>query len=151
MKRIAAFAWLVLMAAAAWSQAPVATASADANPVAHAREAMPWHYGPFVNYGVGLGDRSDYKFLSGGVELGKNLTPVIKAGPLSGQFELAGNVMPLWQAYTPAPHTQVEVKNGLSYQVKYGGGTFRGVSVTPVIMPSASPSATIQAPNTLRS
>ena len=29
---------------------------------------------------------------------------VLHAGILSGQFELAGNIMPLWQAYTPAPH-----------------------------------------------
>ena len=29
---------------------------------------------------------------------------VVHAGILSGQFEAAGNIMPLWQAYTPPPH-----------------------------------------------
>jgi hypothetical protein len=41
--------------------------------------------------------------------------------------------MPLWQAYTPAPHTDTTVQNGITYITKYGGGTFYGVSVTPVI------------------
>ena len=130
MKRVAALAVLVLVAVtAAWSQ----TAS-PVDPVAHARQDMPWHYGPFVNYGNGVGERSDYHFLWAGAELGKNLTPVLKAGPLSGQFELAGNIMPFWQAYTPAPHTVTSVQNGITYVTKYGGGTFRGVSITPVIM-----------------
>jgi len=30
----------------------------------------------------------------------------VKAGILSGQFELSGNIMPFWQAYTPAPYTE---------------------------------------------
>jgi hypothetical protein len=65
-----------------------------------------WEYGPFVNWGTGVGDRSDYKFFWGGFELGKVLTPVVHAGIFSGQFQFAGNIMPLWQAYTPAPHEQ---------------------------------------------
>src|SRR5665213_3087183 len=77
------------------------------NPVAQVREARSWEMGPFINWGTGLGDRSDFKFLWGGFELGKTLTPVLHAGILSGQFQLAGNVMPLWQAYTPAPHDEI--------------------------------------------
>jgi hypothetical protein len=133
-KRIAGIAFIVLIAAsAAWSQTSNSIPTAEANPVAHARQATPWHYGPFVNYGIGVGDRAKYKFLWGGAELGKTITPVMKAGPLSGQFELAGNIMPLWQAYTPAPYTVTTVKNGTTFVTQYGGGTFRGVSLTPVI------------------
>lgn len=135
MKRIAGIAFFVLIAVAgAWSQTSSPIPTAETNPVAHAREAMPWHYGPFVNYGNGVGDRSQFRFLTAGVELGKNLTPVVQAGPLSGQFELAGNIMPLWQAYTPAPHTETVVKNGITYINQYAGGNYYGVSLTPVIM-----------------
>ena len=117
--------------------------SADAdgsNPVAHVREARSWEYGPFLNYGTGVGDRASYKFLWGGFQMGKAITPVIPAGFLSGQFELSGNIMPLWQAYTPAPHEQTFhypgtgcPAGGCSYVAPEGGGTFRGVSITPAI------------------
>jgi hypothetical protein len=114
--------------------------AADFNPVANVRENKSWEYGPFVNYGNGVGDRSSYKFLSAGFQLGKPLTPVFHAGLLSGQFEFAGNIMPLWQAYTPAPHvansTCSDETTGIPFTcpLRYGGGTFTGVSLTPVIL-----------------
>ncbi len=110
------------------------------NPVAQVREAKSWEYGPFVNYVNGVGDRSQYKFLSAGFQLGKPLTPVFHAGVFSGQFEFGGNIMPLWQAYTPAPHygnyTCSDPTTGQPYtcSLLVGGGTFRGVSLTPVIL-----------------
>ncbi|MGA2569602.1 MAG: acyloxyacyl hydrolase [Terracidiphilus sp.] len=117
-----------------------ATANGDdaGNPVAQVRQHRGWEYGPFVNWGSGVGYRSNYKFFLGGFELGKVLTPVIHAGFLTGQFEYAGNIMPLWQAYTPAPHLQQYkciTTNGqtVSCMLPVGGGTFRGVSLTPVI------------------
>jgi len=129
----------ISIAAQTSNGAGVANAAA-ANPVARVREAKSWEYGPFVNYGVGVGDRSQYKFLSAGFQLGKPLTPVFHAGILSGQFEFAGNIMPLWQAYTPAPHyanyTCADATTGLPYtcSLLFGGGTFTGVSLTPVIL-----------------
>jgi hypothetical protein len=46
--------------------------------------------------------------------------------------------MPLWQAYTPVPHMEESpcVVNGqnASCLLAYGGGTFRGVSLAPVIL-----------------
>jgi hypothetical protein len=134
----------MIMAAAAWANAEgaggadVGGGDAATNPVAHVRQAMSWEYGPFINWGTGVGDRSSFKFLWGGFELGKVVTPVMHAGIFSGQFELAGNVMPLWQAYTPAPHMQEYtcVTPGdlpISCDLPTGGGTFRGVSLTPVI------------------
>jgi len=118
--------------------AQAAPAPEFVNPVAQVRQDRSWEFGPFVNYGNGFGNRSDYKFLSAGAQLGKPLTPVLGAGIFTGQFELAGNIMPLWQAYTPAPHTAAGtcILSGTPTpcQLQYGGGTFRGVSLTPVIL-----------------
>ena len=87
-----------------------------------------------MNYGFGLGNRSSYKFLWGGVQFGKPMFGVVHAGILSGQFELNGNIMPLWQAYTPAPHYETFTFPGQTpYIAPVGGGTFRGVSITPVV------------------
>jgi lipid A 3-O-deacylase len=92
-----------------------------------------WEFGPFLNYGNGLGDRSDYHFFAAGFQAGRTVTPVIHAGPLTGRFELGMNIMPLWQAYTPAPQTEtIDTPNGPITQ-NIGGGTFTGISVTPVV------------------
>jgi hypothetical protein len=119
------------------STATVATPTAE-NPVAQVRDARSWEYGPFVNWGTGVGDRSDFKFLWAGFQLAKPLTPVFHAGVFSGQFEFGGNIMPLWQAYTPAPHTAnyhcIEPGGeSVPCVLPVAGGTYRGVSLTPVI------------------
>jgi lipid A 3-O-deacylase len=103
------------------------------DPVEEVRTKRPWEIAPFLNWGKGVGDRSSFNFLWGGVEIGKTLTPVLKAGILSGQFQLAGNIMPLWQAYTPAPHIQTFVYHGSTYVAPVGGGAYYGASLTPVI------------------
>jgi lipid A 3-O-deacylase len=61
------------------------------------------------------------------------MTPVIHAGFLSGQFEYGGNIMPLWLAFTPAQHDQTFVLNGTPYLYSIGGGTYKGLSITPVV------------------
>ena len=109
-----------------------------ADPVAQVRRDMSWQIEPFVNYGNGFGNRDQYRFLSAGVEVGKILTPVLGKRWWSGQFEYAGNIMPLWQAYTPAPHDVQIACVDPSGQLTtcpwpFGGGTYRGVSITPVI------------------
>ncbi len=120
------------MMAAAQTPGSGANALSD-NPAAQVRQAKSWEWGPFVNGGMGIGDRSDFKFLWAGAQAGKQLTPVLHAGMLSGQFEYAVNVMPLWQAYTPAAGVQTFVYQGQTYTEPVGGGTYRGVSITPVI------------------
>jgi lipid A 3-O-deacylase len=128
------------IAAAASAQYGAAGASKDGtdNPVAEVRQQRSWEYGPFINWGTGVGDRSDYKFLWAGYELSKILSPVVHAGFLSGQFQYGGAIMPLWQGYTPPPHT-VEItclsSTGQLYSCpwQFGGGTFYGVSLEPVI------------------
>ncbi len=138
MTRAAKFFVLILIAGTlAAAQSPDGSSKsgteAAVNPVAHVREARSWEYGPFVNWGTGDGNRSNFKFFSLGFQLGKPIGPVHHAGFLSGQFEYAGNIMPLWQAYTPAPHEQTIVYKGETYIQPVGGGTYTGFSLTPVI------------------
>lgn len=87
---------------------------------------------------MGVGDRSDFIFTSAGVRLGKVLTDQHLPGLLRGQFEYAAELMPYWQAHTPPPHTgltQYFFKNTTGYvEAPYGGGTFTGVSITPIIL-----------------
>jgi len=115
-----------------------ASNSAAMNPVAQVRQNRSWEYGPFVNWGTGVGNRSDFKFLWAGFQLAKPLSPVVHAGMFSGQFEFGGNIMPLWQGYTPAPHVEtfICVVKGVSTPcvLPVGGGAYYGVSLTPVIL-----------------
>lgn len=108
------------------------------SPVAEVRDAKSWEFGPFANYGNGFGNRSSFKFFSVGFQGGKALTPVLHAGIFSGQFELGANIMPLWQAYTPAAGEQSFTYplpgGGTGYsEGPFGGGTYYGASLTPVI------------------
>jgi lipid A 3-O-deacylase len=105
-----------------------------ANAVAEIREDRSWEYGPFANWGTGVGNRSDFKFFFAGAELGKVISPVVHAGILSGQFQYAGNIIPIWQAYTPAAHDQVFLFGDEVFTAPVGGGTFTGVSLTPIIL-----------------
>jgi hypothetical protein len=115
--------------------------SSDADAPARAAFAhRPWEYGPFFQGGMGVGDRSDFTFTAAGLRVGRVLTPPMLHGVFRGQFELAGEVMPYWQAFTPPPHNQVETvrdpTTGLNFTftVPMGGGTFTGASLTPVIL-----------------
>jgi hypothetical protein len=135
----AAKLFLVILGASA-----VAAAQRPASPstdyVAQVREARSWEYGPFANFGFGVGDRSSFKFLSLGFQAAKPLSPVVHAGILSGQFELGANIMPFWQAYTPAPHYQAYTCFDPTTEQPYpcnlpvGGGTYTGASLTPIIL-----------------
>ncbi len=136
--KILLLVWIAAGLTAA-AQSTAGQADAAVNPVAHVREAHSWEYGPFINWGTGVGNRSDYKFLWGGAQVGKPMFGVVHAGIFSGQFEGGANIMPLWQAYTPAPHkettTCVNPANNQAYSctLSFGGGNFYGVSLTPVI------------------
>ncbi len=125
----------VLMAGGliASAETPDGPAAAD-NPVAQVRNARSWEYGPFANWGTGVGDRSDFKFFWAGFQAGKSMTPVLHAGILTGQFEYGANLIPFWQSYTPAPHQQAFTYQGKSYVAPVGGGTYTGASMTPVIL-----------------
>lgn len=139
MRRSASLFLLVLLAGSilASAETPAASNAASpdpASPVSQVRMERSWEMGPFFNWGSGVGVRSGFKFVWAGFQLGKVITPVVHAGPLSGQFEVSGNIMPLWQAYTPAQHLQIVNYRGQKYEVPVGGGTFHGVAMTPVIL-----------------
>ena len=102
---------------------------------------MPWNYGVLFQGGFGLTeDRDGFKFLLAGAHLGKVLTPELGTGPLRGDFEYAVELFPYWQSFTPkfsrincvlTPNPAVGELCSPPYTV---GGTFTGVSVTPIIL-----------------
>ncbi|WP_263357565.1 acyloxyacyl hydrolase [Acidicapsa ligni] len=129
-----AFSLILGLAAVAGAEPDHAGTTPAAGADSSGQGSSTWEFGPFLNGGVGLGNRSDFSFLSPGFQVGKTLTPVVKAGPLSGRFEFAGNIMPLWLAFTPAPHSQIAIaSDGTPVLQQVGGGTFTGLSITPVI------------------
>lgn len=98
----------------------------------------PWEYGVFFGGGVGLGDRSSFSFTNAGLRAGKVLTNPHLPGPLRGQFEYAADIMPYWQSFTPAAGLR-PVRYNFGGQtatalVPYNGGTFTGVSITPILL-----------------
>ena len=125
--------FLFLLTASILAAAQQTATPKAANPVAEVREAKSWEFGPIANWGTGVGDRSDFKFFFAGAQVGKPISRVLHAGILTGQFELGGNIIPIWQAYTPAPHEQSFSYGGEPFTEPVGGGTYTGVSLTPVI------------------
>ena len=106
--------------------------------VAQVSNHKSWEYGPFVNGGTGVGDRGDFQFFRAGFQAGKVLTPVLHTRIFPGQFEYGFNIMPLWLAFTPAPHyvtTSCVGTDGQSTSCSLltEGGMYHGVSITPVI------------------
>jgi len=133
-KLVFSFFAIVATVASAQTSGPTPLIDPAESPVVEVRNTKAWHYGPFADWGTGVGDRSDFKFFWAGAEIGKPISRVLKAGFLSGQFELAGSIIPFWQSYTPAPHNQTFGYNGVTYTQAIGGGTFTGASLTPVIL-----------------
>jgi hypothetical protein len=96
-----------------------------------------WEYGVLVQGGTGLEQNTSDKFLLAGGHLGKVLTPEYGHNMLKGDFEVAVEVFPLWQSYTPT-FQKLNCPAGatVASQCKgptTSGGTYRGVSITPAI------------------
>ncbi len=113
-------------------------AAANDAPAKAALATDPWEFGPFFQGGVGVSDRSDFSFTSAGFRLGKVMTDQHMPGMLRGQFEYAGEIMPYWQSFTPAAGEQLTTYIYQGQELKglfpYGGGTYTGVSITPIIL-----------------
>ena len=127
-----------LFSLSAMAQNAQKPAPANDSPAPAVLATRPWEFGPFFQGGVGVSDRSDFSFASAGFRLGKVITDQHLPGILRGQFEYAGELMPYWQAFTPAPHLQetpyeFEGQTGTAL-LPYNGGTFSGVSITPIIL-----------------
>ena len=108
-------------------------------------QALPVEIGAIVQGGNGLTeDRDGFHFLMAGVHAGKVLTGDHGRGVLRGNFEYAVELFPFWQSYTPrfqrARCTGGGIDPGsptnpISCSPLYTvGGTFTGVSVTPIIL-----------------
>jgi lipid A 3-O-deacylase len=128
----------VLFVIAALNSSAQVKPSAEDAPAKAAMATDPWEIGAFFQGGVGTNDRDNFSFLSAGARLGKVITDQHGPGILRGQFEYAGELMPYWQSFTPAPHTALtkyifDGQVGYAY-FPYGGGTFTGVSITPIIL-----------------
>jgi lipid A 3-O-deacylase len=105
---------------------------------------LPLDIGVLVQGGFGLTEnRNGFKFLLAGVHAGKVLTGNYGPGILHGNFEYAVEVFPFWQSYTPKfqretcvpivplPDGGSPIECSAPYTV---GGTFTGVSITPIIL-----------------
>lgn len=115
-----------------------AKASAAATEPAYRKD-----FGVLMQGGFGVTeDRNSFRFLMAGVHAGRVLTGNMGEGTLRGNFEYGVEVFPFWQSYTPTfqrqncvPVTGVfgaqQYNCSAAFQV---GGTFTGVSVTPIIL-----------------
>lgn len=133
--------WLCGVLCAAFGASALAASAQTTKNDAPAQATLatdPWELGAFFQGGLGVGDRSDFSFTSAGMRLGKVITDQHLPGLLRGQFEYAGELMPYWQSFTPPPHigTAKYLVNGqiLTLNAPYGGGTFTGFSITPIIL-----------------
>ena len=101
---------------------------------------QPLEIGAIVQSGVGVTDQRDgFKFLMAGVHGGKTLTGNFGPGSLRGSFEYAAELFPFWQSYTPK-FQRANCVAGASVSLIVcsplytTGGTYTGVSVTPIIL-----------------
>lgn len=130
----------LVSALALFTGAAQAQAREAADAVPGLANAQPWEMGALFQGGKGLTeDRDDFKFLLAGVHAGKVLTPQIGNGIFRGDFEYAAELFPYWQSNTPKFQrqyctptvNQAVIQCSAPYTV---GGTFHGISVTPIIL-----------------
>ncbi len=137
MKRLAkpSLCAIVLLLSSRLVSAQAAPTTAALTPFQSNSARLPFNIGVLVQGGFGLTEgRNDFKFLMAGARAGKVLTSDVGPGFLHGNFEYGVEVFPFWQSYTPkferAFCTAPDVCSS-SYTV---GGTFTGVSITPIIL-----------------
>ena len=136
--------------------AAILVVTACSTTAAHSQEGLtkpnptdlPFEIGAIVQGGKGITDeRDDFKFLMAGVHAGKVLTGDHGPSLLRGNFEYAVELFPFWQSYTPrfqrarcyssaVPGTTQSPAGSDIFCTPYYtvGGTFTGVSVTPIIL-----------------
>ena len=94
----------------------------------------PWERGVFVDSGFAVTTKIPTRFLNAGVRLGKVLTGAAGPGVLRGQFEYAVEAMPYWQSFEPKQVVSVTSGNPPQTHSYNTGGTYTGLSVTPIIL-----------------
>lgn len=126
-RKIALLALLLVGTAGVAMAQAAATATSDVPDATALMATRPHDFGIFAAGGFGTNQNSSDKFFNLGGHASWVLTPAVGPGILHGQFEFGAEVMPFWQAYTPVVNTQTP--DGTVRK----GGTFTGLSITPVI------------------
>ena len=110
------------------------------NPLDTASARQPLEYGVVFQGGVGVTDnRNGFRFLLAGIHAGRVLTNNFGHGALRGNFEYAAELFPYWQSFTPR-FLRVSCTQGVTTDIincsqPYTvGGTFEGVTLTPIIL-----------------
>ena len=116
------------------------SAEQAANPLETASARQPSEIGVTAQGGVGLTDnRGGFRFLMAGFHAGRVLTNNFGPGIVRGNFEYGVELFPYWEALTPTfqrvsctanPNTSL-ISCSQPYNV---GGTFHGVTATPIIL-----------------
>jgi lipid A 3-O-deacylase len=134
LKTIVAGCVLVCAAAAGAQAVP------QESPVQAQAHSKAWEYGALFQGGKGVTeDRDDFTFFMAGAHVGKVLTSEIGHSFVRGNFEYAGEFFPYWQSNTPTFQRQkctaVGTTGAITCSLPYTvGGTFHGVSITPIIL-----------------
>jgi hypothetical protein len=133
---------LTLAPALTFAQSPSAARTAlTLNPIRD--QSHPFNIGLLLQSGFGITeDRDSFKFFMLGVRAGKVLTPNAGPGFLHGNFEYGMELFPLWQSYTPTMQRQncvyiqsATLGTDTSCSAPFTvGGTFTGVSITPIVL-----------------
>jgi len=101
---------------------------------------FPLEFGVIGQGGVGLTEnRGGFKFAMAGVHAGKVLYKNHATGFTKGNFEYAVELFPYWQSFTPKFQRASCVAGPVTGEIVCSpyytvGGTFSGVSVTPIIL-----------------
>jgi lipid A 3-O-deacylase len=132
--------WTLTDAAPAPQQtASGSVVSAEETPF-HRTGNLPFEFGVLIQGGNGLTeDRDGFKFLMAGGHAGKVLYQNNATGKWRGNFEYAVELFPYWQSFTPhfqranctAIPNSIDINCSPLYTV---GGTYTGISVTPIIL-----------------
>ena len=115
-------------------------AQQQTNPVDTASLRQPHSYGVVFQGGFGITDnRGGFSFLQAGVHAGRVLTNNYGSGILRGNFEYAAELFPYWESFTPTfPRVSCTQPPGsaaiICSQPYTVGGTFHGVTLTPIIL-----------------
>lgn len=121
--------------------AAAGTSTLVTNPVR--QEIKAFNIGVLLQSGFGVTeDRGSFKFFMAGLHAGKVLSTNFGPGRLRGNFEYGMELFPIWQSYTPTMRRQncVFVPGPVGGQLASCsapfsvGGTFTGVSITPIIL-----------------
>lgn len=133
-----AFLGMVIAASAA-AQTMKATVGPAPNTPEKTLSSYPWEFGPFLQGGIGAGNRDNFHFLAAGIKIGKIVNHPALGGIFRGRFEYDIEIMPYWQAFTPKAGLQPYPVSPPTNPPQYvyeptGGGTFTGVSITPIIL-----------------